>query len=528
MLLNTPHILSAKPRLVIFPIFLFVTCLFFLPRQHDRATDLRQAQVHGQNATQAASTFHATVHSFWQDLAAALLEARPKCDALAVVSGDIPDVTWEPLKQEKKSRDRILGFTDDHEKALFHAHHAMRIAAKNLAPKLPFAANTTGIVTTANVAYMPILIVSLRMLRKTGNDMPVEVFIDDWTTYDPVICDALFPSLNARCVVLSNVYNTAQSAAKPDHFQYKIFAILFSSFQHVLFLDSDSIAAHDPSVLFTAPPYTTHGLVTWPDFWELSISTHFYHIAAIPEEPIEKRLSSESGQLLINKDIHRESLLMMVYYNYYGPDYYYVLLSQGSHGAGDKETFAQAALAVNLPYYQVKTPIRGLGRAVNQVFYFVGMAQADPIHDFNYQTPMPSHIHPDATWNDDDIDIDTTTPDPPSSSPSTTETPTHPPTKTPPTTTTTPPRMFFLHQNLLKTSPHHILDNKKGQVFDADGAPHRMWGPREDMLQQVGYDVEQRLWDVIVEEGCRSDEHGAKCFELRMFNASVFGVPGVV
>jgi len=364
---------------------------------------------------------------------------------------------------------------------------------------------------TANAAYMPILLVSLRMLRKTGNTLPAEVFIDNWTTYDPAICDALLPSLNARCIVLSNVYDSAPSAAKPDHYQYKVFAILFSSFQHVLFLDSDSIAAHDPSVLFTAPPYTTHGLVTWPDFWELSVSTHFYHIAAIPEEPVEKRLSSESGQVMINKDIHRESLLMMVYYNYYGPEYYYPLLCQGSHGTGDKESFAQAALAAQLPYYQVKTPIRGLGR-------IVGMAQADPMEDLAYQTPMPSHIHPDATWTDDDVAAVAPAAATDATSAASTYQILNRTSKAPPI-----PRMFFLHHNIIKLSPHHILDNKKGPQYDTNGMPHRMWGPADEMVKQLGYDGEQRVWDVITEEGCRDDTGGEKCGELRSFNATLFG-----
>ncbi|KAK7679537.1 Golgi alpha-1,2- mannosyltransferase [Cerrena zonata] len=50
-----------------------------------------------------------------------------------------------------------------------------------------------------------------------------------------------------------------------------------------------------------------------------------------------------------------------MYYNYYGPDYYYPLLSQGAAGEGDKETFIAAAHKLKLPYYQVKEFNREFG-----------------------------------------------------------------------------------------------------------------------------------------------------------------------
>ncbi|KAI8933421.1 hypothetical protein NX059_010036 [Plenodomus lindquistii] len=511
MLINTPHVLSAIPRLIVIPLFLLLTGLFFLPRRYDETTVLEHFYRYEPNATEVASTFNATVQHFWRDLAAALLEAQPQCDSLTVDEKEgesYPMPYWEPLQKNKKPVDRIANFTDDHERALFRAHYSMRGAAKHLAPKLPFAADTTGIVTTANAKYMPIFLVSLRMLRRTGNQMPVEVFIDDWSKYEPIVCDTVLPSLNARCIVMSNIYHSARHIAQPDHYQYKVLAILFSSFQHVLFLDSDAFPAYDPSVLFTTAPYTTHGLITWPDFWALTVSPHFYHIAAIPEESFQSRLSSESGQLMINKETHRESLLMMVYYNYYGPDYYYTLLSQGAPGAGDKETFVQAALAVGLPFYQVRTPPRALGRYVDKIFRGSGIAQADPGLDYEHLVPMKSHIHPDDRWQD----IDLQHPDPAVA-------------KALNRTRKAPqkPRPVFIHQNILKMDPANVLDDKTQPTFEPDGTPHRMWGMKEDMVKILGYDVERRLWDVVAEEGCRGNQGGGACGALRAFITEVFG-----
>lgn len=73
-----------------------------------------------------------------------------------------------------------------------------------------------------------------------------------------------------------------------------------------------------------------------------------------------------------------------MYYNTYGPDYYYPLLSQGAAGEGDKETFIAAAHKLNLPYYQVQEFNREFGPkdgTTNKHLYFA-MGQYDPIIDY--------------------------------------------------------------------------------------------------------------------------------------------------
>ncbi|KAH7079706.1 mannosyltransferase putative-domain-containing protein [Paraphoma chrysanthemicola] len=510
MLINSPHCIWTVIRIGAI-LLLIVTCgSYFLPHRYDAPPALRIPSFRVANLTETSSTFNKTVVAFWQELASAILTAQPLCEPLKVLDESIhhPEDHFDPLEPYRKHPQRLVDFTDDDETALLRAHYAMRRSALHLAPKLAFAKGTTGIVTTADTHYMPVFLVSLRMLRRTGCNLPVEVFIDDWSKYDTTTCDIVMPSLNARCVVLSNIYNKNKLVKKPDHYQYKILSILFSTFQHVLFLDSDAFPAYDPSVLFTTPPYTTHGLVTWPDFFALTVSEHFYHIAGIPEEPASARFSTESGQLLLNKDTQRESLLMMVYYNYYGPEYYYPLLCQGSHGAGDKETFVQAAMAVGLPWYQVRTAPGALGRNWNGTFRGIGIAQADPGLDYEYGLPMRSHIHPGALWENKDL--------------------AHPNAKIEKALNRTriaprKPRPVFIHQNILKLDPGKVLKDKNDITFEPDGTMHRMWGSKEDMEKQLGYDVERRLWDVIAEEGCRLDQGSETCKEIRAYVREVFG-----
>jgi alpha 1,2-mannosyltransferase len=502
--------MSAVLRIGAFVLFLLTCSSYLLPTRYDVLPILEVSSFRSKNITETSSTFSAPVVEFWQSLASALLEAKPQCDPLQVREEYIQhsEDHFEPLETDKKHTDRLVGFTDKDETALLRAHYTMRRSAQYLAPKLLFSKDATGIVTTVNSNYMPVFLVSLRMLRRTGCKLPVEVFIDDWTQYSPTICDMLLPSLNARCVVLSNIYEKNTAVKKPDHYQYKVLSILFSSFQHVLFLDSDAFPAYDPTVLFSTPPYTTHALVTWPDFYALTVSEHFYHIAAIPSEPVSARLSTESGQLLLNKHIHRESLLMMVYYNYYGPEYYYPLLCQGSHGAGDKETFVQAALATSLPWYQVRTAPGVLGRWWNGTFRGTGIAQADPGLDYEYLPPVKSHIHPSEQWTKDDVSH----PDPAVE-------------KALNYSRSVPraPRPVFLHQNMLKLDPGKVVRDKAEITFEPDGTMHRMWEDKEHMEKMLGYDVERRLWDVIAEEGCRPDHTSETCSRLRAYVGEVFG-----
>lgn len=493
---------SALLRLLPIPIVLVIYCVLTKSRTYHSISDSgtfmwvgTKTGLASSNLTATKSTFSQGVRDFWSDLALALEDARPDFEPLQVEK-DHPtnqETKFEPLNISKTAPSRLVNFTDVQETALMKSHYLIRSSTQRLSPRLVFSKGNMGIVTTANPKYMPILLVSIRMLRRTGCQLPIEVFIDDWTKYDPHVCEGVLPPLGAACVVLSEIYETAPKARTPTSYQFKLFAILFSSFQHVLFLDTDAFPAHDPTCLFTAAPYTTHGLVLWPDLFSLTISEHYYHIAGIPYESPSARVSTESSIVLLNKDAHRESLLMMVYYNYFGPDYYYPLLCQGSHGAGDKETFVQAAMAVGLPWYQVKTGVAGLGYFEDGEYRLSGLAQMDPRTDFAYKPPSKSHVHGSDRWDGFGASAEKVKP-------------------------------LFVHQNMHKLDPKKILNMDGTAARTRDGRYTRLWGKVEGIVDMFGYDVERRVWEVVTEEGCRDDDGKQICAELRNYFTEVFGV----
>jgi alpha 1,2-mannosyltransferase len=230
--------------------------------------------------------------------------------------------------------------------------------------------------------------------------------------------------------------------------------LLLSSFAEVLLLDSDSIPLVDPNTeIFEAEPYLSNGLITWPDFWRATESPRFWNITGMSSYPDNlPPFSSESGQLVINKETHLDTLLLATYYNLFGPNHYYPLLSQGALGQGDKETFMAAAVALNASHYRVKTPALGLGRYDGKTQKGTALLQYLPLDDA--KRSQGTTIRP-----------------------------------------------AFLHSNTPKMNAGHLVD--EGDLIAVDGKSRlRLLGPKSDLVPLFGFDIEDTLWDLLVQTGC--------------------------
>lgn len=85
---------------------------------------------------------------------------------------------------------------------------------------------------------------------------------------------------------------------------------------------------------------------------------------------------------------YRQALCLAAYYNYYGPQHYYTLISQGWAGWGDKDTFPIALRAMKEDFFMVPHQLRTL--FVNGTTVGIGMLQADPTNPIEY-APMFLH-----------------------------------------------------------------------------------------------------------------------------------------
>ena len=222
---------SARPstttiRLGLFSFVISILFLIYIPSR-TRHSDSIFSQSYNAISPNKAATFHTTNDDYWNALREALEDTRPRCSPIVHKYKGLgeTDKHFEPLLPHKPHPHNI-NMTDEAEKELMRAHYAMRRTAFRLGQSMPFVKDSTGIVVTSSPDQIAYLLVSLRMLRTTGTELPVELFLADESEYNATICEQVLPALNARCIIMSQVF-----APRIEHFQYKVFAILLSSFQ---------------------------------------------------------------------------------------------------------------------------------------------------------------------------------------------------------------------------------------------------------------------------------------------------------
>lgn len=256
--------------------------------------------------------------------------------------------------------------------------------------------NDKGIVTVGGGKYTILSYTLIKLLREKGTTLPIEVYIPppDENLYDESwFCDTILPTLNAKCIYLPDripVKFVRKMNLKT--YQHKSFAIWASTFKKVLFLDADNLPVKNLNSVFETSSFQENGLIFWPDIWRRQMPPDFYDLFdknydlnnrirnvadditppamydLLVDDPNDYKdkipfadlygtiadPSSETGQILIDKDIHFETLLLSLFFNYYGNELYYYMFSLGGSGQGDKETFISAAHILDMPYYQVK------------------------------------------------------------------------------------------------------------------------------------------------------------------------------
>jgi alpha 1,2-mannosyltransferase len=419
------------------------------------------------------------VRRFWSPWAKVIRDAKPDVPAIdlhGAVAGEISaegstDTVRQPLRD-------MLGLSGEAIEGLKGAHDKMRAALNEHSMSLDQEADSLfkgrGVVIGGGGEYFGPALVGIKMLRQTGSNIPVEVFLANWEEYEPTLCEKVLPDLNAKCMVLTQ-FLEPQNTDEVDegagdrmdlgfsitHYQLKSLALLFTRFQEVLLLDSDSIPLVNPDELFWTEPFVFTGLIGWPDFWIGTESPVFYEIAGLGGFPKNLPLtSSEAGQLLVDKRKHVKTLLLATYYNVWGPDYYYPLLSQGALGPGAKNTFETAAVVLGARYYRVKTPVRSMGRHTTHGGYRgSGMVQFHPADDNadSAQATGPSGK--------------------------------------------SKMRPAFMHANTPKMNAGHLVD--EGDLQDEISKQHlRLWGSLEDQQAVFGMDMEKRTFQVVVDVGC--------------------------
>lgn len=365
------------------------------------------------------------IHQFWNSVFSVLDK-----NALNLSDKDVPKAIQYIDKSQQKggshTKENFLSKAYISEEV----YNELKEKHKNIMSQLPtgladitFKKDTTGVVFVGGGRFSWLSYLSLVALREAGSKLPVEIMMPKFSDYEKEkeFCNEVLPNMNAACVVIPDKLGSTVMlnwSKKLQNYQFKSLALMTSSFQNILLLDSDNIVVKNPDKVFESLLFKKYGMITWPDYWERTISPVFYDIANVKVNELKRvrynrfplnvpatersnlkqsdienvpfhdldgtipSLSTESGQLFIDKATHGKTLLMALYYNIYGPNLYYKLFSLGEQGEGDKDTFVAAATVAKQKFYQVKSFIKTFGYLdANGKFQGVAMGQKDALAD---------------------------------------------------------------------------------------------------------------------------------------------------
>ena len=210
-----------------------------------------------------------------------------------------------------------------------------------------------------NSAYITIRVIRSRLKCM----LPIEVFFagpNELPTSAINHMQRTFPNLR-----FVDVYDTAEmrnTRSKPmlKGYQLKVFAILLSSFEEVLYLDADNIPLADPSVVFSFDLYRQHGALFWPDRCNFfSCRPEAWAMFGIEEPALlplfparattvwthecntMQSVELETGQIVLNKRAAWRALLLTTFINWHHEFFHHQLLWSdkntyifGFHGTG--------------------------------------------------------------------------------------------------------------------------------------------------------------------------------------------------
>ena len=168
--------------------------------------------------------------------------------------------------------------------------------------------------------------------RHLGCRLPIEVWHFGPAELSPRMAD-LLRELEAQPVD-ANAAMRLQPPKLSNPWQLKPYAIKWSQFREVLYLDADQVPVRDPTELFTWRQYQDTGAVFWPDIIDLRADNPIWKICDLPPR---RTVSVESGQLLLDKARHWESLDLALALNEEAQSLYRYI-------HGDKDTYLLGAM----------------------------------------------------------------------------------------------------------------------------------------------------------------------------------------
>jgi FkbM family methyltransferase len=181
--------------------------------------------------------------------------------------------------------------------------------------------------------FFPGVYVTVRMIRHHGCRLPIEVWHHGKA--EPIYAHWLEP-YGVTCVDLDAHMNAHEAPRIRGGWANKFYGILHSSFEEVVYLDSDCYPTADLMPLFEL---NTQGALFWPDL--PGAGGRFRgDVFGNPDRPMP---NFQGGQFLLSKRLCWPGLLLAQWWNERADFSYY-------HGFGDQDMLRGAWQALQLPY----------------------------------------------------------------------------------------------------------------------------------------------------------------------------------
>lgn len=216
------------------------------------------------------------------------------------------------------------------------------------------------VIAAGGLKYLVPAWVCVRALRHVGCTLPIEIWYRGPAERIPAI-EAL---LEPYGVTFRDAYAVRERHphARLNGWELKPFAIQWSAFEEVLFIDADNVPVCDPSYLLDDPHYRETGIILWPDYHILRPDRDAWKIFGCAYDPRWER-QCESGQLVIDKRRGWRQLCLCDWYGQRSEFFF-------KHVYGDKELFHLSWLRLwdgtGLPYAMVPHRIKSLKRTMCQ------------------------------------------------------------------------------------------------------------------------------------------------------------------
>jgi hypothetical protein len=199
--------------------------------------------------------------------------------------------------------------------------------------------------------------VAIRALRHVGCSLPIEVWYRGAEERQPAL-EELTAAYGVTWIDAFAVRDTTHPHARLNGWECKPYAIQWSRFAEVLFVDADNVAVRDPSYLFDAPQYLADGTVLWPDYARMAPKREAWQVFGLADYADALKESErcvESGQILIDK---RRAWPALCLANWLGERSLFYF----AYVYGDKELFHLAWRRLQIPYAMPSRniePLRG-------------------------------------------------------------------------------------------------------------------------------------------------------------------------